>query len=112
MYKPGAVVLVIFPFSDLQSAKVRPALVLTAGRDDVIILGIFSKVPEMLRASWVRIDDFDKDFKGTGLKKTSIIKTEKIAVIHRSLIRKEIGYLPLELLSKVRKTVVRTLELE
>lgn len=92
-----------FPFSNLQSVKVRPALVLTAGGDDVIILGIFSKIPEVIRASWVRIDDFDKGFKETGLKKTSIIKTEKIAAIHNSLIRKEIGYLPPELLSKSEK---------
>jgi hypothetical protein len=45
MYEPGSIVLVNFPFTDLQSSKVRPALALTTKGDDVIILGIFSKVP-------------------------------------------------------------------
>jgi len=107
MYEPGTVVLVNFPFTDLQSAKVRPSLVLTTRGDDVIILGIFSKVPEELRESWVKLDEHSKDFGRTGLKKTSIIKTEKITVIHRSLIRKEIGNLSAELMQKVKKTLLK-----
>jgi mRNA interferase MazF len=86
MYESGTVVLVSFPFTDLKSTKVRPALVLNTKGDDVIILGIFSKVPEELRESWIKVDEHSKDFNLTGLKKTSIIKTEKITVIHQSLI--------------------------
>jgi len=112
MYKPGTIVLVNFPFTDLQSSKVRPALVLTTTGDDVIILGIFSKVPDEIRESWIRIDDVNVDFHQTGLKKTSIIKTEKIAVIHRSLIKKELGQLPSELLRRVRNILLKTLEIE
>jgi len=43
--KPGEIWLVRFPFSDLTSTKVRPAPVLATHRQDVIILGIFSKIP-------------------------------------------------------------------
>jgi mRNA interferase MazF len=108
----GAVVLVNFPFTDLQSSKVRPALVLTQKRDDVIIVGIFSKVPAYLQDSWIIIDEEDPGFKQTGLKKTSVIKAEKIAVVHRSLIRKELGHLSQELLQKVKQILARTLEIE
>lgn len=68
-YEPGAVVLVNFPFTDLQSSKVRPALIITVKGDDVIILGIFSKVPDEVRSSWIRVDEIEKDFHLTGLKK-------------------------------------------
>ena len=108
----GAIVLVTFPFTDLQSSKVRPALVLSSKGDDVIIVGIFSKDSEELRESWVRIDEFDSAFGQTGLKKASIIKTEKIAVVHRSLIRKELGCLPSERMQEVKQTLRKTLEIE
>jgi len=111
-YEPGTVVLVNFPFSDLHSSKVRPALVLTTKGEDVIILGIFSKVPDEIRESWIMVDEVNPNFHLTGLKKTSIVKTEKIAVIHRSLIRKELGHLPPELMDQVRKTLIETLEIE
>ena len=111
-YEPGTVVLVNFPFTDLQSSKVRPALVLTGKGEDVIILGIFSKVPDEIRESWIMVDKVDPNFHLTGLKKTSIVKTEKIAVIHRSLIRKELGHLPQGIMGQVRKTLIKTLEIE
>ncbi len=47
MPKPrrGEVWLVGFPFTDLSSAKRRPALVWVTHGEDVIVLGIFSRVP-------------------------------------------------------------------
>ena len=49
-YKRGDVVLVPFPFTDLSSAKHRPALVISADalnsmRDDVLVAAITSQVP-------------------------------------------------------------------
>jgi mRNA interferase MazF len=111
MYRPGAVVLVNFPFTDLQSSKVRPALVLSSRGDDVIILGIFSRVPDQIRESWIKVDSRLDGFSQTGLKKTSIIKTEKITVIHNTLVRKQLGALPVELLEQVRRVLLKTLEI-
>ena len=111
IYKPGSVVLVKFPFTDLQSSKLRPALVLRAQREDVIILGIFSKIPDPFLESWIKIDEMDKNFLQTGLKKTSVIKTEKITVLHQSLVKKEIGSLPFGLLSQVKQILIKTLDL-
>jgi len=51
-------------------------------------------------------------FKQSGLKKTSVIKTEKIAVVHQSLIRKELGRLSSELMQHVKQTLRKTLEIE
>ena len=107
--EPGSVVLVNFPFTDLLSSKVRPAVVLTQKGDDVIIVGIFSKVPEYLQDSWVIIDEGDPGFKQTGLKKGSVIKTEKIVVLHQSLIRKELGRLSPKLMQKVKQILCQTL---
>ena len=54
--QPGEIWLVRFPFSDLTSAKLRPALVLAVHREKVIILGLFSKIPtSKLHNSWVLI---------------------------------------------------------
>jgi len=111
-YDPGAVILVNFPFTDLQSSKVRPALVLRSKGEDIVILGIFSKVPEELQESWIKIDEHTSGFSQTGLRKTSIIKTEKITVIHQSLIKKELGFLSQDLMQKVKQTLRKTLGIE
>ncbi|MGL4620548.1 hypothetical protein [Chroococcidiopsis sp.] len=72
--KPGEIWLVKFPFTELTSTKVRPALVLAEHREDLIIIGIFSKVPAgALRETWILIEETNIEFKQTGLKKTSII---------------------------------------
>jgi len=110
--EPGSIVLINFPFTDLQSSKVRPALVLSVKGDDVIFLGIFSKAPDELRESWISIDESNPAFPKTGLKKASIIKTEKIAVVHQSLIRRVLGGISSELMQQVKQTLRNTLEIE
>ena len=100
--KPGEIWLVRFPFSDLTSTKVRPALVLANHRQDVIILGIFSKVPPGIpEKTWVLINDRQSDFTQTGLAKTSILRAEKIATAHQSTFQRKLGTIPNEFQSKV-----------
>ncbi len=111
-YKPGDVVLVNFPFTDLVSSKVRPAIVITAKGEDIIILGVFSKIPEKIQESWFVIDEIAEYFAKTGLKKKSIIKTEKIAVIHSSIVRKLLGSLPENIFNIVKTKLKKTLKLE
>ncbi|MEK6656950.1 MAG: type II toxin-antitoxin system PemK/MazF family toxin [Nitrospirota bacterium] len=111
-YKPADIILVNFPFTDLVSSKVRPAVVITIKGEDVIILGIFSKIPEKIMDSWFVIDEGAEYFTNTGLKKKSVIKTEKIAVIHSSIIRKPLGSLPESIFNIVKSKLKKTLELE
>jgi mRNA interferase MazF len=111
-YKPGDIVLVNFPFTDLVSSKVRPAIVITPKGEDIIILGIFSKIPEKTQESWFVIDETAGYFARTGLKKKSIIKTEKIAVIHNFIIRKTLGSLQDDIFTAVKEKLKKTLQLE
>jgi mRNA interferase MazF len=110
--KPGEIWLVTFPFTDLTSAKVRPALVLAAHQQDLIILGIFSKIPaSVLSETWVLIEESHPNFQQTGLKKSSLLRTEKIANVHQSVFQKRIGSLPSELLQRSQSALKKSLNL-
>ncbi len=93
--RPGEVWLVRFPFTDLTTTKQRPAFVIATHGEDIIVAGIFSRVPAKLRATWVLIDDEQIGFEQTGLKKSSILKAEKIAVIHSRFSKGNWGNCPL-----------------
>ena len=96
-YKRGDIVLVPFPFTDLRSAKQRPALVispdaLNSAREDLLLAGITSQIPDA-RA----VDEFlipQNQLAAGGLPKPSIIKLVKLVALHRSLVIKRIGSLP------------------
>ncbi|MCG6134057.1 MAG: type II toxin-antitoxin system PemK/MazF family toxin [Nostoc sp. LLA-1] len=95
--------LVRFPFSDLTSTKLRPAFILAAHREELIILGIFSKMPiGELRETWVVISDKHPNFSQTGLKKTSLIRTDKIATVNASVFQRQLGSLPSDILPLVQ----------
>ncbi len=104
--QPGEIWLVRFPFSDLTSAKLRPALILAVHRDEVIILGIFSKIPTgKLQNSWILIQDSNAQFPQTGLKKTSLIRADKIATVSTSVFQRKLGDLSADLLTEVQKAL-------
>ena len=114
MSKPqaGEIWLVRFPFRDLTSAKLRPALILAVHREEVIILGIFSKIPNgKIQNSWVLIQDSNPQFSQTGLKKTSLIRADKIATVSTSVFQRKLGDLSTDLLIKVQKSLKIALNL-
>ena len=103
-YKQGDVVLVPFPFTDLSSAKQRPALVISADvfnstRDDLLVAAITSQIPAQLGA-----DEFPipaAELTGCGLPKPSILRLSKLVALHRRLVIKRIGTLPTATLTHV-----------
>jgi len=100
--KVNEIWLVAFPFSDLSSNKLRPALVIAIHREEVIILGIFSKIPDGdLRETWVLVSEEDDDFQETKLKKSSLIRCDKIATVNQSIFQKRLGILSSQLMGKV-----------
>ena len=104
--------LVSFPFSDLSSNKLRPALVIAVHREEVIILGIFSKIPDSnLRDTWVLVSEEDDDFKETKLKKSSLIRCDKIATVNQSVFHKKLGVLSPMLIEKVNLALIISLNL-
>lgn len=53
----GKIVLISFPFTDLTSAKLRPALVLIAGEKDCVVAFISSRMTAQLSPTEVLIGD-------------------------------------------------------
>jgi mRNA interferase MazF len=110
--KPDEVWLVRFPFTDLTSSKVRPALIVATHKQDIIILGIFSKIPSgTLPETWILIGDDHPEFSQAGLSKTSLIKTEKIATVHQSVFQRHLGALPSDLLQQTQEALKKALNL-
>lgn len=74
------------------------------------MLGIFSRAPiGALHKSWVRIEDHHPAFRQIGLKRTSLIKAEKLAVVHESIFQRKLGKLPADLMAQVQDALKRAL---
>jgi mRNA interferase MazF len=92
----GKVVLVPFPFDDLSTTKVRPAVCLTdpIGKHRHVILAfISSSVPVEALETDVVLDSTHADFAITGLKASSTLRLHRLMTITTMLIRRELGAL-------------------
>jgi mRNA interferase MazF len=107
----GKIVLVPFPFTDLTAAKLRPALVIYEGEEDVVVAFISSKVPSELSEVDVLVTKKDTDFKKSGLKVDSLIKLDKIATVLKDLIVGELGELGEESRREVNRKLKKMLEM-
>jgi len=100
----GKIILVPFPFTDLTSTKLRPALVLHESEKDVVVAFISSRT-EMPRPTDITIDKNSSEFKRTGLKLTSVLKLDKIATISKDLILGEIGEVGTRLKKEINRKI-------
>lgn len=91
----GDVVLVPFPFTDLSTAKLRPAIVLwveTIGVD-VTLCFISSQNLNKVEAEEFILDSNDPEFATTGLKTTSKVRVARMVTVSSNLIARKLGRL-------------------
>lgn len=111
--KRGDVILVLFPHSDLRSAKPRPALVVQAddlqsGLPQVIVAMVTSRIARANHPSRVVVQRSSAEGRRSGLLADSVIMTDNLATITEVAIDRVIGSLAM---TEVDKALRHTLAL-
>jgi mRNA interferase MazF len=112
-YKRGDVVLVLFPNSNLQTAKTRPALVVQAdglqtGLPQVIVAMITSRMFRANHSSRVTVSLSTSAGQQSGLLTDSVVMTDNLATIVEAAIDRIIGRLAM---AEVNEALKHTLGL-
>jgi mRNA interferase MazF len=98
--KRGDVVLVLFPHSDLRTAKPRPALIVQAddlqtGLPQIIVAMITSKLFRASHPSRVVVRRSTPEGQQSGLLTDSVVMTDNLATIAEAALDRVIGRLPM-----------------
>lgn len=110
----NSIVLVPFPFDDLSTTKVRPALCLTeklSGPDHVVVAFITSQVPQVLDSTDVVIQPSDTGFAQTGLRVASAVRLHRLMTLITGIISRRLGTLPDALRRETQAALRRLFEL-
>lgn len=105
----GKVVLVPFPFDDLSTLKVRPAICLTdpvGPHKHVVLSFITSQIVTNKLESDVIIDSTIDDFNLTGLHVSSTIRLHRLITISASIIKRELGVISKKLQKEIDEKLV------
>lgn len=108
MFNKYKIILTPFPFTDLSSSKVRPAIIVSKESigDDVVVVFISSQNNKKF--------GFDLSLlksKINGLKTDSVIRVSKIATLDKKIILGEIGELDKSLQKKLDSSLTKMLGL-
>jgi len=95
--RPGSLVTVSFPFTDLSTIKRRPALVLIVHGEDLIVCGVTSKISRRRDA----IPLADREMAEGRLPKRSEVRPMKLFTIHRALVHTLVGRVSDEIFRRV-----------
>ena len=98
-FKHGDVILILFPDSNLQTAKRRPALVVMAddldtGLSQTIVAMITSNLARADHPSRIRFDKTEPTGRAMGLLTDSIVMTDNLATVLENEIDRVIGHCP------------------
>lgn len=99
-YRRGDVVLVLFPHSNLQTASLRPALVVQAdllqtGLAQVIVAMITSRLFRAGHPSRITVRQATPEGRQSGLLTDSVVMTDNLATIAETAISRVVGNLPM-----------------
>ena len=99
-FRRGDIVLVLFPHSNLRTAKTRPALIVQADRLEtglaqVIVAMITSRLQRAQHPSRVGIQRASAEGRQSGLLTDSVVMTDNLATVDEAAVSKVIGALPM-----------------
>ncbi|NEQ31404.1 MAG: type II toxin-antitoxin system PemK/MazF family toxin [Leptolyngbya sp. SIO4C5] len=102
----GKVVLVPFPFDNLSTTKVRPAVCLTdpiGTYKHVLLAFVTSRIAQEILPTDIILDKSHPDFAVSGLHKPSTLRLHFLMTARVSLILRELGYLSNETQADIAK---------
>ncbi len=106
-YSFGDIVIIGFPFTNMNSAVLRPAVVLAdVGDEDIIV----SKITSQRRD--VETDLYINNWQDKGLLRQSYVRLSKIATLNRKDIRKKISSLDEEDQKRAKEILKKLFGLE
>lgn len=90
----GDIVLSQFPYSDLSGHEPRPVLVVgRAQPPDVLVAFITSQLGSAVSPAAHVLNLDDPEFTASGLRLSSVIRLDKVATLHRNLLRRRLGHI-------------------
>jgi mRNA interferase MazF len=105
MIHDGQVVLFTFPQTNQGTGKVRPALVirqLPGGHDDWLLCMISTRISQQVPGVDEVIADTDPEFHAMGLRKPSVIRVTRLAVVAAEILHGSVGQLSPARLQRIR----------
>jgi mRNA interferase MazF len=104
------VVLVSFPFDDLSTTKVRPAVCLTdpiGPHRHIVLAFITSRIPDSPLETDLILETGQPGFAETGLRMTSTLQLHRLLTATTALIQRELGVLPPGMLLQIHQRLRR-----
>jgi len=95
MITEGDIVVFEFPRTDLGHGKLRPALLIkrVPKFGDWLVCMISTQIHQQVSGLEIMLQDTDDGFHATGLKKTSLFRTTRLAVVDHSVFEGKLGSL-------------------
>ena len=111
--KKGDIVLVPFPFTDLSTSKLRPALVLYTNQSnqDITLCFISSQGLSNIQDDEFILNITDSEFSKTGLKAVSKVRVTRIVTLERQLITRKLGQITIEQIEQLNKKMIQAFQL-
>ena len=111
--KPGDIVLIRFPQADLQTGKLRPALVvaIAPGRHaDLLLSLISSRIYQAAPQFDEIIEPSDSDYAVTGLKVRSVVRLARLASVEAAAVNARLGTISSQRLRRITQRLADWLQ--
>ena len=108
MKESGQIILFRFPQTNLETGKLRPALLLSqlpGEYDDWLICMVSSQIRHHIPGFDQVIQESDRDFAASGLKTPSVIRVGRLAVVEGNILLGAIGQISSERLQHIKASL-------